>query len=165
MPRARFLLGGSGWDDKSIPDNVERLGHVYTQDHNAFNSSARMVLNVARDSMAENGFSPATRIFEAAGAAACIVTDEWLGLEEFLEPENEVLVARTSEDVVDVMRRYHPDDAQRIGQNARRRVLAHHTYAHRAQQIDLLFTGSRPTWELGQSFCAEQGRRREVTDR
>jgi spore maturation protein CgeB len=165
MPRARFLLGGSGWDDKAIPDNVERLGHVYTQDHNAFNSSAKMVLNVARDSMAQNGFSPATRIFEAAGAAACIVTDDWLGLEEFLEPENEVLVAQSSADVVDIMRRYHPDDARRIGQNARRRVLAHHTYAHRAQQLDVLWTGSPPTWELGQSFCAEQGQRREVIGR
>jgi spore maturation protein CgeB len=165
LPNARFLLGGNGWDDKPLAPNVGRLGHLYTRDHNAFNSSAKMVLNVARDSMAENGFSPATRIFEAAGAAACIVTDAWQGLEEFLEPCTEVLVAGSGDDVAELMRGCTSEAARRIGENGRRRVLAHHTYAHRAEQLDRLFTGSRPTRELGQTFSAEGRQRQEATER
>ena len=61
-----FLLGGMGWRDRDMPATVRQLGHVGTQQHNALNASARAVLNVARDSMAEVGFSPATRVFEAA---------------------------------------------------------------------------------------------------
>ncbi len=86
LPLKKFLLGGSGWQDKSMPPNVGYLGHVYTRDHNALNSTARAVLNVNRESMARYGASPPTRIFEAAGAAACIVTDAWDGIEKFLEP-------------------------------------------------------------------------------
>jgi spore maturation protein CgeB len=165
LRRARFLLAGNGWEDKPLTSNVGRLGHLYTRDHNAFNSSAKMILNVARDSMAENGFSPATRIFEAAGAAACIVTDAWQGLEEFLEPGTEVLVARSGEEVAQIVRDHPSDAARRIGESARRRVLAHHTYAHRAEQLDLLFTGSLSTWELGQSLSAGTRQRPEATNR
>ncbi len=75
LPDRRFLLGGAGWEDKRVPPNVRVIGHVPTADHNALNASARAVLNVARDSMASVGFSPATRVFEAAGAGACIITD------------------------------------------------------------------------------------------
>ncbi|MDB5652060.1 MAG: hypothetical protein JWL62_3580, partial [Hyphomicrobiales bacterium] len=67
-PEKRFLIGGSGWGDKSMPPNVTWRGHVYTHEHNRFNSTPLAVLNIARDSMATNGFSPATRVFEAAGA-------------------------------------------------------------------------------------------------
>jgi spore maturation protein CgeB len=75
MPQRRFLLGGNGWADKYMPENIAYLGHVYTSDHNAFNCSTLAVLNINRQSMAEYGFSPPTRIFEAAGAAACLITD------------------------------------------------------------------------------------------
>ena len=77
-----------------MPANVRHLGHVYTREHNAFNCTPLAVLNVARDSMADIGFSPATRVFEAAGAGACLITDAWEGIELFLDPGEEVLVAR-----------------------------------------------------------------------
>ena len=60
------------------------VGHVYTRDHNAFNCTPRAVLNISRESMARYGFSPATRVFEAAGAGACLITDDWEGIELFL---------------------------------------------------------------------------------
>ncbi|MBW3593588.1 MAG: glycosyltransferase, partial [Actinobacteria bacterium] len=85
-PDRRFLLGGAGWDDRPLPANVTYLGHVGTGDHNALNSTPLAVLNVLRETMAANGFSPATRVFEAAGAGACVVTDAWEGIELFLEP-------------------------------------------------------------------------------
>jgi spore maturation protein CgeB len=137
----RFLLGGNGWQDKSVSPNVTRLGHVYTREHNAFNSSPLAVLNVARDSMANNGYSPATRIFEAAGAGACIVTDAWEGIDLFLEPDQEILVAPTGEAVEQLLLELTPERAAAIGNAARRRVLAQHTYAHRAQDVAALLEG------------------------
>ena len=98
-PGRSFLLGGAGWGDKPVPTNVRAIGHVGTADHNAFNCSPLAVLNVARDSMAAVGFSPATRVFEAAGAAACLITDAWEGIEQFLVPDEEILVARDGADV------------------------------------------------------------------
>jgi spore maturation protein CgeB len=138
-----FILGGSGWEGKAMPPNVRYAGHVYTRDHNAFNSTPRAVLNISRDSMARFGFSPATRVFEAAGAAACIITDAWEGIECFLEPESEVLVARNAEDVAQFLRGVTAGRARLIGEAARRRILAAHTYAHRAEQLEALLCGAR----------------------
>ena len=135
-PDKRFLLGGNGWETKAMPANVRALGHVGTRDHNAFNCTPTAVLNVARDSMANIGFSPATRVFEAAGAAACLITDAWEGIGLFLKPEAEVLVARDGQDVAEQLRTLTPERARAIGQAALARVLREHTYAQRAVQAD-----------------------------
>ena len=119
----RFLIGGNGWDDKAMPANVRHIGHVYTREHNAFNTSPLAVLNVARDSMAAIGFSPATRVFEAAGAGACLITDAWVGLELFLENGKEVLVARDGADVAAHVAALTPERARLIGAAARQRIL------------------------------------------
>jgi spore maturation protein CgeB len=140
LPDRRFLLGGSGWSDKACPPNVTKLGHVPTADHNAMNVSARVVLNVSRDSMAATGFSPATRVFEAAGAGACLLTDAWEGIESFLTPDKEVLVARDGADVADAIRALTPERGAEIGSAALRRVLAEHTYDRRAAAVDGLLT-------------------------
>jgi spore maturation protein CgeB len=137
-PDRSFLLGGNGWDDKPKPPNVRYVGHVYTADHNAFNCTPASVLNISRESMARYGFSPATRVFEAAGAAACLITDAWEGLETFLEPEREALVAQNGEDVARHVRDLTSERARAIGAAARARVLASHTYAHRAAQVSAL---------------------------
>ena len=139
LPERSFLIGGNGWETKAMPANVRHLGHVYTHQHNAFNGSPLAVLNVARDSMAHIGFSPATRVFEAAGAAACLITDAWEGIEMFLDPDEEVLVARDGQDVADHLAALTPERARSIGQAALRRILAEHTYAHRGEQVDALF--------------------------
>jgi spore maturation protein CgeB len=138
LPERRFLIGGNGWETKPMPANVRHLGHVYTHQHNAFNSSPLAVLNVARDSMADVGFSPATRVFEAAGAAACLITDAWEGIELFLQPDEEVLVARDGQDVAEHVRSLTPEGARRIGDAALRRVLAEHSYAQRGALVDRL---------------------------
>ncbi|WP_313292005.1 CgeB family protein [Rhizobium rhizoryzae] len=136
---ASFILGGSGWHDKPMSANVNYIGHVPTRDHNAFNVTPRAVLNVSRDSMAESGFSPATRVFEAAGAGACLITDFWEGIELFLKPDEEVLVARDGKDVSDILAGLSADQAQLIGKRALNRVLADHTYASRAMTVDAIF--------------------------
>ena len=138
LPERSFLIGGNGWESKQMPDNVRHLGHVFTTEHNAFNCTPLAVLNVARDSMANVGFSPATRVFEAAGAAACLITDAWDGIELFLKPDEEVLVARDGRDVADHVRSLTQDRARQIGSAGLRRVLSEHTYAHRGEQVDAL---------------------------
>jgi spore maturation protein CgeB len=140
MPQRRFLLGGSGWGDKSCSANVVKLGHVPTTAHNALNVSARVVLNISRDSMASIGFSPATRVFEAAGAGACLLTDPWEGITLFLTPDKEVLVARDGIDVAEVVGTLTDERAREIGQAALRRVLAEHTYDRRAATLHRLLT-------------------------
>jgi len=136
LPDKRFLLGGNGWGGKGMPANVHTIGHVGTADHNAFNCTPQAVLNVARDSMANVGFSPATRVFEAAGAAACLITDAWEGIELFLTPEQEVLVARDGQDVADLLASLTPERARSIGEAALARVLAEHTYERRGVEAD-----------------------------
>jgi spore maturation protein CgeB len=136
LPQKRFLLGGNGWSDKPKAENVRYLGHVYTHEHNAFNSTPRAILNVNRESMARYGFSPPTRVFEAAGASACLITDEWNGIEMFLEPDVEVLVARNGEEVAWHLRSLTPSRARALGEAAHRRVLTSHTYARRVGELE-----------------------------
>ncbi len=144
LPEARFLLGGNGWHDKPAPGNVVKLGHVPTRDHNAFNVTPLAVLNVARDSMASVGFSPATRVFEAAGAGACLITDAWEGIELFLKPDEEILVARDGADVAEHLRAMTRERAAGIGRRALARVLAEHTYDRRAEQVERLLLPALP---------------------
>jgi len=143
-PQRQFLLGGSGWNGKLMSQNVRWIGHVKTHDHNLFNSSPLAVLNVNRESMARYGFSPPTRVFEAAGAAACLITDEWEGIEMFLEPDREVLVARDGKHVAAIVNSLDEETAREIGKAAYKRVIAEHTYEHRAKQLeDLLDARAR----------------------
>lgn len=144
LPERRFLLGGAGWDDKPMPPNVRYLGHVGTGEHNAFNSSALAVLNINRASMAAYGFSPPTRVFEAAGAGACLITDAWEGIEQFLEPGREILVARDGAEVAEHLAALDQDRARAVGSAALRRVLAQHTYAQRARLVEATLDGRWP---------------------
>jgi spore maturation protein CgeB len=142
LPGRSFLLGGSGWGDRVAGlENVRYLGHVAPRDHNALNRSALAVLNVSRVSMAANGFSPATRVFEAAGAGACLITDGWEGVEEFLAPGEEVLVARDGAEVAELLAGLDPARARAVGEAALERVLAEHTYDRRAEQVEAILTG------------------------
>jgi spore maturation protein CgeB len=145
LPSDRFVLGGNRWDTAAgVPPNVRLLGHVYSKDHNAFNCTARTVININRDSMARTGFSPPTRVFEAAGAGACLITDAWDGIELFLEPDREVLVARSGAEVAAHLDSLDESTARRMGQQALRRVLAHHTYARRALEVEATLEAKAP---------------------
>ncbi len=135
-PDQHFLVAGNGWADKPRPKNVSYLGHLPTAEHNRFNCSARAVLNICRDSMARYGFSPATRVFEAAGAGACIITDAWEGVGEFFEPGREILVAPDGDAVADLIKVLDERRARAMGAAARARALAEHTYARRAAQFE-----------------------------
>lgn len=157
-PEMQFILGGEGWSSKSVPPNVRWIGHVNTADHNRVNSSARMVLNLNRDSMASVGFSPPTRIFEAAGAGACLITDAWTGIESFFEPNREILIASSAEEIVELLRETSAGQASNIGAAMRQRALRDHTYAQRGEQVAQLltqnaelFSGGSPLLQRGEA--------------
>ena len=139
-PEFQFALGGEGWAGKPMPRNVRWIGHVGTSDHNRVNCSARMVLNINRDSMAGVGFSPPTRIFEAAATGACVITDKWFGIEAFFEPENEILIAKNAEEIVHYLRTTSAARARTIGEAMLRRALRDHTYELRAREVDAILT-------------------------
>jgi len=143
-PEFSFVLGGEGWGGKGLPSNVRWIGHVGTNAHNAVNCSARMVLNINRESMANVGFSPPTRVFEAAGAAACVITDDWAGIEEFFTPGCEILVARDAHDITDFLRTVDAKLAREIGGAMRKRALQEHTYGLRALQVREILQQSSP---------------------
>jgi spore maturation protein CgeB len=152
-----FILGGEGWGSKRLPSNVRWIGHVGTSAHNRVNSSARMVLNINRESMAEVGFSPPTRVFEASGAAACLITDHWTGVETYFAPGREILVARSAEDIVQHLRNTSRAQAKGIGEAMLERALHDHTYSLRAQQVDSIIILARksrstePAWALSET--------------
>jgi spore maturation protein CgeB len=140
LPSCRFVLGGSGWQDKTLASNVDYAGHVFTREHNAFNCSPRAVLNVSREKTARFGYLPPMRVFEAAGAAACLITDQWDGIEDFFEPGSEILIAGDAAGVATHLESLSPQRIGAIGRAAHRRVLAKHTYAQRAGQVESLLS-------------------------
>ena len=149
LSRQAFLIGGAGWEARSLPGNVRHLGHVPSDAHNAFNVTPRAVININRDSMAATGFSPPTRVFEAAGAGACLLTDEWEGIDFFLAPGTEILVVRDGGDVIEAMAGLTAERAAAIGQAALARVLREHTYDRRAATVHALLTAALSAKQAG----------------
>ena len=141
-PAVRFVLGGAGWEGAPFPPNVRWIGHVPTGEHARRNCSARLVLNVNRAAMADYGYSPPTRIFEAAGNGACLITDRWPGIADFLAPGREILVADSAADIARYLRQVSWAEARAIGARARARVLRDHIYAGRAAEVDRLLRGA-----------------------
>ena len=138
-PDKQFLLGGEGWGDKSMPRNVRWIGHVPTHRHNAVNCSAGMVMNINRSSMAAYGYAPPTRVFEVAGAGACMLCDEWPGIEEFFEPGKEIIVIDSPEEVVAAIALHDEASRKQIGAAFHARALHDHTYAQRAADAEQAF--------------------------
>jgi len=142
MPDKKFLLGGNGWGSVKLPRNIRFTGHVDASDHNAFYSSPGMILNISRRDLADYGFSPATRVFEAAGVGACIITDHWEGIEKFFAPGIEILVASDGDIVMTLLESITDAQKDRIGHASLEKVLAEHTYERRAMQVsDILLNG------------------------
>jgi spore maturation protein CgeB len=143
-PEMTFILGGEGWGSRPLPSNVRWIGHVGSADHNRINCSAKMVLNINRESMANVGFSPPTRVFEAAGAGACLITDLWAGVEQFFSLNSEILVASSADEVVHWLRNISVQQAGAIGAAMRMRALRDHSYSLRAQEFDKIVSRSVP---------------------
>lgn len=139
----RFLLGGAGWDGEDRPPNVTYVGEPSERERNAFRGSPKSVLHVADAATPPVGVAPPARVLEAAAAAACVVSDPWLGVESFLKPGEEILVARDGKDVADLVRSTALAKARDIGKRALRRIRRDHTYERRAEALDRLFRALR----------------------
>jgi spore maturation protein CgeB len=134
LPDRRFVVAGPQYpDDIMWPANVERIAHLPPADHAAFYSASRATLNVTREDMIAAGWAPSVRLFEAAACATPIVSDIWEGLDQIFAPDSEILLAATSADVVAALER---EDLAAIGTGGQRRVLAEHTAAHRAAELE-----------------------------
>lgn len=134
-PAQRFLIGGAQYPQEfPWAPNIYFVRHLPPGEHPAFFSSSRLTLNVTREAMAQMGWCPSGRLFEAAACGAPLLTDSWEGLEAFFTPGEEVLVARAKEDTLDAIDRSDAE-LQRIGTNARERTLAEHTSDKRAAEL------------------------------
>lgn len=139
LPQATFAIGGSQYPhDFSWAPNINYLWHVPPYEHAAFFCSARLNLNITRAAMATMGYCPSGRLFEAAACGAALITDAWPGLDEFYQPDDEVLVAATRDDVLCALQR-DPAELRAMAERARERTLAQHTIWHRGRQlVDIL---------------------------
>jgi spore maturation protein CgeB len=145
LRRRQFVVAGPLYPDTvRWPANVERVQHLAPPDHPAFYAAQRYTLNLTRDDMVVAGWSPSVRLFEAASCGVPIISDWWAGLDEFLRPNAEILLAETGEDVARIVR--DTPEAQRleIARAARDRVLAHHSSRVRAAEcLALLHDAAR----------------------
>jgi len=135
----RFVVAGPQYPQSiDWPLNVERRDHVPPADHPAFYCAQRFTLNVTRADMRRAGWSPSVRLFEAAACGVPVISDRWPGIEDIFVPGEEILLATSADDVLLFMDRLHADEAQAIGQRARKRVLEEHAAERRVEQLEQL---------------------------
>ena len=136
-PDLRFVVAGPQYPATiDWPDNVERIEHLDPTEHPRFYASQRFTLNVTRADMVRAGWSPSVRLFEAAACGVPVVSDGWQGLDTFFRPGREIVVAEGADDVLGALDGLDGGERDRMGQAARRRVLAEHTAAHRASALE-----------------------------
>ena len=97
--------------------------------------------------MVAAGYSPSVRLFEASACGAAILSDGWVGLDEFLTPGEEILLPKDAYEVADVLRNASDAERSRIGRRARERILAEHTSEHRAAQFERIVAACRRRME------------------
>jgi spore maturation protein CgeB len=143
MPEARFVVAGPQYP-RSIrwPKNVQRVPHLPPRKHRAFYNAQRFTLNVTRADMVAAGWSPSVRLFEAAACGTPIMSDEWEGLDDFFTPGTEILIARAPTDTLRYLHEIDERERLQIGRRARAKVLARHTAAHRAAELEHYVSGA-----------------------
>lgn len=139
MPGRKFYVAGPQYpDDIRWPANVLLNPHLPPALHPQFYSSARWQLNATRADMVQAGWSPSVRLFEAAACGAAMISDRWPGIEHFFTPGEEILLPESTEEVIDILRGTPEDVRRAIGLAARERIVAEHTAAHRAEELEAL---------------------------
>ncbi|MGF6227532.1 spore maturation protein CgeB [Inquilinus ginsengisoli] len=143
-PDLRFVIAGAQYPD-SFPwsGNIFFLRHLAPPDHPGFYASSRLTLNITRRAMAEMGWCPSGRLFEAAACGVPVLSDAWPGFEEFFTPGREILLARGTDDALAALD-LPEAELRRIGAAAHERVLDEHTSAHRAAEFEALLASARP---------------------
>ena len=142
LPQSRFVVAGPQYpSDIAWPANVDRIDHLAPADHASFYSSLGWALNVTREDMIRAGWSPSVRLFEATACGVPVISDQWAGLDHFFEPEREILVANTPDDVIRALQST-PSRRNRIGEAALARTQEQHTAAVRAKELETYLTAA-----------------------
>jgi spore maturation protein CgeB len=149
LPTATFVLGGTDYpNDVGLAVNVNHLGHIAPGEHASLYASARLNLQVSRAPLARRGYCPSSRLFEAAGCGAAMISDDWPGLDAFYSPDDELLVARDRADVIRALER-SDHELQAMAARARERTLAQHTVEQRARElVNILAEAHSPSREF-----------------
>jgi spore maturation protein CgeB len=149
LPDRRFVLGGSQYPvDFPWSPNIFYMRHVAPYLHAAFYCSSRLTLNVTRAAMAATGYCPSGRLFEAAACGVPVLSDAWRGLDRFFEPNGEILVADTTDEVVAALERSDAE-LRDIARRARERTLTEHTADRRAETLEALLERGPSTLDTG----------------
>ena len=136
-PQGRFIVAGPQYPDTAQwPSNVRHEPHLPPSEHRRFYNRQRFTLNVTRQDMVRAGWSPSVRLFEAAACGTPILSDRWPGLESLLVPHQEILLVDRTADVLDILQRCGEQERLRMAERARKRILAQHTAAHRAEELE-----------------------------
>lgn len=156
LPHRRFVIGGALYPH-AFPwtGNIYFVRHIPPHDHSTFYCSSKLTLNVTRGPMAEMGYCPSGRLFEAAACGAPTLTDEWEGLEQFFEPGREILMARTTEDAMAAIE-LSSEELHKISQAARARVMEQHTAEHRAMELEVALEFTKRELQAGFPLRTEQ---------
>jgi spore maturation protein CgeB len=132
-----FVVAGPQYPgDIAWPPNVDRIEHLPPAEHAGFYNAQLMTLNVTRADMVRAGWSPSVRLFEAAACGVPVVSDWWEGLDSFFTPSEEILIARSADDVVAHLEAMDEERRAQMGAAARARVVAQHTAEHRADELE-----------------------------
>lgn len=135
LPHLRFCVAGPQYPESiDWPANVERIEHLPPAEHAEFYAASRYTLNVTRADMINAGWSPSVRLFEAACCATPVISDKWEGIDSLFVPGEEIILADSSEEVIERLSSGADEDA--IGLSARERILRAHTALHRAAELE-----------------------------
>ena len=116
LPERSFVIAGAMYpEDPKSRRNVRRITHVSPPDHPAFYASARYTLNLTRNDMVAAGYSPSVRLFEASACGACMLSDDWQGIDDFFTPGEQILLPRDEHDVADILLHLTDEERGRIG--------------------------------------------------
>ena len=100
--------------------------------------SSDLAWAVAGADMIAAGYSPSVRLFEAAACAVPLISDVWEGLGSFFEPGAEILLAESAEAVLAALDHLPEEQRSALGRAGRARIMARHTAAHRADELETL---------------------------
>lgn len=145
----RFLIGGAQYpEDFPWSLNIYFVQHLPPSEHAVFFASSRLTLNVTRRAMAEMGWCPSGRLFEAAACGAPLLSDGWPGIEEFFAPGQEILITRSEDDTLAALT-ISDAEVRHIARRAYERTMDQHTSDKRAAQLISLL-------EHSASVCARR---------
>jgi spore maturation protein CgeB len=131
----RFLIGGAQYpEDFPWSPNIYFVRHLPPSEHAPFFASSRLTLNVTRQAMAEMGWCPSGRLFEAAACGAPLLSDDWPGIGDFFTPGEEILIARDERDTLDALA-IADAELRRLAERAYQRTMDQHTSDQRAREL------------------------------